>query len=61
MDSRPHLRRFTGLTVLFLGLLGLFSTLTLASQDKVGWAVLTAVGGVVFSVAGLRLLAREST
>ena len=61
MDSRPHVRRFVGLTVMFLGLVLLFGTLTLASQDKGGWVVLTLLGGVVLAVAGLRLLARGST
>ena len=60
MHSKPRLRRFTGLTSTFVGLLGIFSTLTLAAQDKGTWAVLTAVTGLALAIGGLRLLARES-
>jgi hypothetical protein len=61
MGRPPHARRFAGLTLLFLGLVGVFATLTLAAQGKAGWAVLTVLAGIVVAIGGLRLLAREST
>ena len=59
MDNRPHLRRYAGLTVLFVGLLGLFSMFTLAAQGKAGWALTAALVGIALAIGGLRLLARE--
>ena len=60
MDRPPHVRRFLGLTILFIGLLGIFSTLALAAQGKSGWAMLSVLAGVALGIAGLRLLARGS-
>ena len=60
MPSPPHVRRFAGLTSLFVGLLGVFSMLTLAAQDRAMWAVLSAVAGLALAIGGLRLLARGS-
>jgi hypothetical protein len=60
MSSPPHLRRFAGLTVLFLGLLGMFATLTLAAQGKGRWVVFSALVGISLALGGLRLLDRGS-
>jgi hypothetical protein len=56
----PHGRRFGGLVVLFLGLLGVFSALTLTAEGKSGWAASAAIVGVVLVGVGLKLLPRST-
>ena len=46
--------------MLFIGLLGMFATLTLAAQGKGIWVLFSAVAGIALAIAGLRLLASES-
>ena len=52
MARPPHVRRFVGLAVLFIGLLGIFM------RRKGGWALLAALAGVSLGIGGLSLLAR---
>lgn len=61
MDKPPHLIRLVALTGFFIGLLGFFSTFTLAAQGKPGWALATFLAGLVLALGGLRLLSREPT
>ncbi len=51
-----HARRLVGLTTVFLGLLGVFSSLTLAALSRPGLSAAFAAGGVVLAILGLRLL-----
>lgn len=55
-----HVRRLIGLTTVFLGLLGLFSSLTLAAVSRPGLSVAFALGGVALAILGLRLLPGSS-
>ncbi len=51
-----HARRLVGLTTVFVGLLGVFSSLTLAALSRPGLSVAFAAGGVVLAILGLRML-----
>lgn len=51
-------RRFLGLTLLFVGLLGVFSTLTLLALHRAGVALVSLVGGAAIAWVGVAILAR---
>jgi hypothetical protein len=61
MRERLRLRRFGGLTTVFLGLTGVFASLTLGAQGSVSWAALSASVGFLAVVVGLRLLPRPTS
>ncbi len=56
MRESLHARRLGGLTMVFIGLLGVFSSLTLAALSRPGLSVAFALGGVILAILGLRLL-----
>ncbi len=60
MGDRPHARRLVGLTTLMIGLIGIFTSLTLVAISRPGLAALFAITGVIVSVVGLRALPNDA-
>lgn len=58
MRERLHVRRFGGMTAVFLGLAGVFSALTLSGLGSHGWASVAVIGGVLVTSVGLSSLPR---
>jgi hypothetical protein len=58
MREKLHIRRLAGMTAFFLGLAGVYASLTLVAISKPGLGGVFAITGVVLSVSGLRWLPR---